>query len=309
MKTQHPRYILLILFASFGIAKAQTDLDGLMMSKRNLCGGFLYGHSQWKNYWEGTFYRDNANLGTVSSQSVTAMANYGITNKWNILAMAPWIKNQASAGTLIGQQGIQDLSLVLKNEFWGHQFGNVNVTTLGLVGGSIPLRNYVADYLPLAIGMRSKTVFGRLMADAQIGHWYATASGTYMARSMVTIDRNSYYTTELIQSNQVSMPNVWMYNLRLGWRMGADVVAEMVFDRMNTIGGFDMRKNDMPFLSNYMEATRIGVNFKVPVPKTNGMSIMASAMQTIAGRNMGKSTAIMAGVVYQAAFLSKEAAK
>jgi hypothetical protein len=47
----------------------------------------------------------------------------------------------------------------------------------------------------------------------------------------------------------------------------------------------------------------------VPVPKTNGMSIMASAMQTIAGRNMGKSTAIMAGVVYQAAFLSKEAAK
>jgi len=163
--------------------------------------------------------------------------------------------------------------------------------------------------LPLAIGMRSKTVFGRLMADAQIGHWYATASGTYMARSMVTIDRNSYYTTELIQSNQVSMPNVWMYNLRLGWRMGADVVAEMVFDRMNTLGGFDMRKNDMPFLSNNMEATRIGVNFKVPVPKTNGMSIMASAMQTIGGRNMGKSTAIMAGVVYQAAFLSKEAAK
>jgi hypothetical protein len=100
-----------------------------------------------------------------------------------------------------------------------------------------------------------------------------------------------------------------MYNLRLGWRMGADVVAEMVFDRMNTLGGFDMRKNDMPFLSNNMEATRIGVNFKVPVPKTNGMSIMASAMQTIAGRNMGKSTAIIAGVVYQAAFLSKEAAK
>lgn len=310
MKVKITTWICLcLLFGSIGTSQAQTDLDGLMMAKRNLCGGFLYGHSQWKNYWEGTFYRDNANLGTVSSQSVTAMANYGITNKLNVLAMAPWVKNQASAGTLKGQQGIQDLTLLLKNEFWGHSFGKINVTTVGVIGGSVPLRNYVADYLPLAIGMRSKTVFGRLMADAQLGHWYATASGTYMARSMVTIDRDAYYTTELIQSNQVSMPNVWMYNLRLGWRQGADFVAEMVLDRMNTLGGFDMRKNDMPFLSNNMEATRLGVNFKIPVPKTNGLSIMASGMQTLAGRNMGKSTAIMAGVVYQAAFEKKEAAK
>ena len=64
---------------------AQTDIDGIMMSKNNFCTGLLYGYSSWKNYWEGTYKRDNANLGTVSTQMLGVMGNYGITNKLNLL--------------------------------------------------------------------------------------------------------------------------------------------------------------------------------------------------------------------------------
>ena len=103
---------------------SQTDVDGLMMGKKNLCGGLVYGYGSWTNYWEGQNLRDNANLGTVSSQSAWGMVNYGITDKINIIAMTPYISNKASAGTLIGAKGLQDISAVLKWEFFGKAFGN-----------------------------------------------------------------------------------------------------------------------------------------------------------------------------------------
>lgn len=294
---------LLFVLTFLGKTTAQTDIDGLMMGKRNLCGGFLYGHSAWKNYWEGTFYRDNGNIGTVSSNMVMAMANYGISDNLNIIAMAPWISNKASAGTLIGQQGIQDLTLVLKHKFYEKDLRGFGTSLHAVLGGSTPLSNYVADYLPLSIGMHSTNGFARLLADVQRKQIFLTGSATYMVRSNVSIDRNAYYTTEMIYSNKVAMPDVFMYNIRAGWRKSPDLYAELVFDRMNTLKGFDMRKNDMPFLSNNMEALRAGLNIKYLIPKTGGLSVIASGMHTLSGRNMGKATTIMAGLVYQAEFM------
>jgi len=295
----------LLLFApcllAFGLG-AQTETDGLFMAKRNICGGLVYGNSSWNKYWEGTFFRENANLGTFKSQSVMAMANYGITNRLNVIASASYIQNKVTAGTLAGQKGIQDLNLFLKQEVFAKEIKGFNTSLVAVAGVSAPLTNYVADFLPISIGMRSKTASIRMMADVQKGHWYGTASALWMKRGNVTIDRNAYYTTEMIYSNQVTMPDVFSYNIRLGWRDMADKVFELVLDRMNTIGGFDMRKNDMPFLSNNMEALRAGLNIKYLIPKTGGLSVMASGMHTLSGRNMGKATTIMAGLVYQAEF-------
>ena len=77
-------------------------------------------------------------------------------------------------------------------------------------------------------------------------------------------------------------------NLRLGYRKG-DLVIEAVGDLMNTYGGFDIRRNDMPFPSNNMDAFRAGISFKLPIPKVNGLSITGNTMYTLSGRNMGKS--------------------
>lgn len=292
----------LIAFSVCLSLSAQTETDALFMPKHNLCGGFVYGNSSWKKYWEGSFYRDNANLGTFKSQSVMAMANYGISNTFNIIASAAWVQNRVTAGTLIGQKGIQDLNIYLKKELLAKDIKGFNTSLVAIGGVSAPLSNYVADYLPLSIGMHSKTASLRLLADVQKEHWYATASAAYMVRGIVNIDRTAYYTTEMIYSNEVAMPDVFMYNARLGWRDGADKYVEVVVDRMNTIGGFDMRKNDMPFLSNNMEYLRAGLNVKYPIPGTGGLSVMASGMHTLSGRNMGKATTLMAGVVYQASF-------
>ena len=296
---------LSIFIGIVGLVSAQTEVDGLFMAKRNFCGGIIGGSSSWDHYWEGTTYRINENIGTVSSQSAMIMGNYGVTDKLNVLFMLPWIKNEASAGTLIGQQGFQDLTLLLKNEFWIKDVNGLVLSAVGVIGGSLPVQDYTADYLPLAIGMKSKTAMGRLLVDAQKGKLFATASATGMIRGNVILDRTAYYTTEMIYSNQVVMPSVFGYNVRLGWREGADKIFELVLDGMNTLGGFDMRRNDMPFLSNNMDVMRVGLNTKYPMPKSNGLSLMAGVNTVISGRNMGQSTSYNAGLVYQFLVKSK----
>jgi hypothetical protein len=290
-------------------SKAQTDMDGLMMAKRNLCGGIVIGQSQWNHYWEGTRYRNNENIGTFTSQMAMAMANYGVSDKFNLIASALYINNQNSAGTLRGQQGFQDASLTAKWEFFGKGYKHAYVSFLAFGTLTAPLTNYVADYLPLSIGMQSKTASGKLMVDIQHKRWFATASTQYTQRGNVSIDREAYYTTEMIYSNLVAMPAVLSSNIRLGYRKNAELIVEAVYDRINTLGGFDIRRNDMPFLSNNMEASRIGLNWKIPVPKINGLSWLGTATTTISGRNMGQSHMVMTGLVYQGEFTSKNTPK
>jgi len=298
--------IPLLLFGIIATSvSAQTDVDAIMMAKRNLCGGFLIGTNSWTNYWEGKNYRNNENIGVLKSNLVMAMVNYGISDKLNLIAAAPYISNTASKGTLRGQQGIQDLSLTVKYEFLSKKFKNNYISLLAFGNFSTPLTDYVADYLPLAIGNQSNTLTGKLMGDFQRGRWFATASAGYTYRNNVIIDRDAYYTTEMIYSNEVEMPNLMGFNARIGYRKDADLIVEAVFDQMNTLGGFDMRKNEMPFLSNNMDMGRIGLNFKLPIPKVNGLSLLGNTMYTISGRNVGRSTLFMTGLVYQVEFSKK----
>ncbi len=299
------KLFVITLFCYCSGLRSQTDMDGIMMGKRNICGGLVYGYSSWNQYWEGQSLRTNENLGIVSSNSIWAMVNYGISDKLNVIAMLPYINNKASAGTLSGHSGLQDASLIVKWDCYDVKFKNTFYSLIAFGGYSTPTTNYVADYLPLSIGLHSSNLMGKLMIDIQKNHWFATVSANATSRSNVTIDRDAYYTTEMIYSNQVQMPTVLGYNLRLGYRKDADIIVESVFDCMNTIGGHDIRKNDMPFPSNNMDIYRIGVNLKLPIPLVNGLSFTANNMYTISGRNMGKSTSFMAGILYQTEFTKK----
>ncbi len=204
---------LVLLIATPAALKAQTDEDAIMMDKKNLCIGATYMHSSWDHYWEGTFKRNNLNLGTVSTQSVMLMGTYGITRKLNVVVGAPYVWTHATAGTLHGQHGVQDLSAWLKWEALDLNLGKGVLSIYALGGGSIPVTNYIADFLPLSIGLQSKTLSGRLLVDYQMGNFFATASGTYTGRHDITIDRNSYYTTSLHLTNKVDMPDMASWGL------------------------------------------------------------------------------------------------
>src|SRR5690349_10891898 len=100
-----PLLLIIFIFSSIS-AMAQTDMDAIMMFKHNFCSGAVYGYSSWDHYWEGKNKRDNANLGTVSTQNYAVMGNYGINNQLNVLFGIPYVKTKASAGQLHPMKGI-----------------------------------------------------------------------------------------------------------------------------------------------------------------------------------------------------------
>ncbi len=300
------KVVLFILFLTASTkAICQTDIDAIMMSKNNFCTGIMYGNNSWNNYWEGTFKRNNANLGTVSSQVVVVMGNYGIKDNLNVLFSLPYISTKTSASYLTGQNGLQDLTLTVKWMPIEKKMGKGDFSLYGLGAVSIPTTNYVADYLPLSIGMRSNAYSLRLMMDYQVNNLFITGSAAYIMRNQVTIDRTAYYTTQMVYSNQVWMPNMANFNIRAGYR-SSKWIAEGVVDIIQTNGGFDIRKNDMPFLSNQMNATRIGSNVKYTFSSIDGLSLIGNAMFTVVGRNMGQTTSLSAGVFYIIDFTKKK---
>ena len=305
-KTQLAVAVLLML-AQAGLA--QTAEDAIMMNKAQLCNGLVYMHSSWENYWEGTLKRNNENLGKVSNSAVMYMGAYGITDDLNVLASLPYVWTKASAGTLHGMSGVQDLAVDVKWRAAHYKLGKGKFSAFLVGGFSTPLSDYVVDFLPLSIGLGTTNVSGRLILDYHHkSKAFITGSAAYVWRSNTTLDRTSYYDTELHLTNEVQMPNAWTYQVRAGYR-GKYLIAEAILNSWNTIGGFDITRNNMPFPSNKMNSTDVGVNFKYTLPKWVQLSILGGASYVVAGRNVGQSTSYHIGAFYAFYVNKKEGLK
>ena len=302
MKSLHPyliRYSLIAccLMAFTQMAKAQTDADALMIPKNFFCAGAMYGHSSWTNYWEGTLKRDNANIGKLTANMYTIVGNYGITNKLDALFSVPYITTNASAGTLHGQSGIQDLTLTLKWLPFQTEIGKGIFSVHTMLAGSIPLSNYEPNFLPVSIGLHSTTASVRALVNYQTGRFFVAAAGQYVFRNDITIDQQSYYTTELINSSKVYMPNVNNLLFSTGYR-SLKFNAEAIISQTTTLGGFDIRRNDMPFPSNTMNMTTAGALFKYSFDAVSGFELTAGGNYVLKGRNVGQATTLWGGVLY-----------
>jgi len=287
------------------LGMAQTDIDAIMMEKKALCVGPMYSYSSWKNYWEGTLKRDNENLGTVSAQMIGVMGTYGVSKKLNVLFGAPYVITKASAGTLHGQKGIQDLSLFVKYVPYRKKLGDGIFTLFAIGGFSTPLTNYVADFLPMSIGLHTSNLLARGMVDYQVNNLFVTGSATYVYRSNIKIDRTSYYTTEMHYTDEVEMPDMATFNLRLGYR-SYHLIAEAVLNNMTTLGGFDITRNNMPFPSNRMNATTAGVNVKYTPAFVPQLSIVGGGNYVLKGRNVGQALTVDAAIFYAFSLAHKE---
>ena len=135
------------------------------------------------------------------------------------------------------------------------------------------------------------------MIDYQYKKFSVTGSAAYIWRSNVKIDRDAYYDTEMHLTNEVQMPDMTNLQLRAGYR-GKYLLAEAVFNKMTTHGGFDITRNNMPFPSNRMNAATAGVAIKYTLKKWTHLALLASGNYTISGRDMGQSLSVGAGAVY-----------
>lgn len=279
--------------------QAQTINDGLMMSKQTLCTGLLYTQDQWKNYWEGTLKRDNLNIGKVTTQSLAWMATYGISNKLNAIAMLPYVKTKASMGTLHSMEGVQDLTLALKYNFFTNKTEKTTLRFFAVGAFSTPLTNYTPDFFPLAIGAHSTTLSGRFTTYFALSSgFFATGSAAYTYRGNVKLDRPAYYTDgELHNTDEVWMPNVFDFFISAGYRKHG-LQAELNYAQQNTLGGADIRRQDMPFVSNRMNYGKAGALVMYYLPQPRGLAVRGAVTYTVSGRNVGESTTLTGGLLY-----------
>ena len=291
------RVLAAIALFSAMATHAQTEMDAIMMNKNQFCNGFDYMHSSWNQYWEGILKRTNENIGTVTMQGVMFMPNYGITNNLNVMASASYVWTNASAGTMKGLKGLQDISAFVKWRPLVKSFGANKLSLFVLGGYSAPMSDYVVDFLPLSIGLGSKNLIGRGMVDFQHNRINVTASAAYVRRSNIKLDRDSYYDTQFHQTNEVKMPDAAQYQLRAGYR-GKYLLAEALLNNWTTLGGFDITRNNMPFPSNRMNVTSVGVQLKYTLKSNTHLSLVGGGSTTIAGRNVGQATAFNAGFFY-----------
>ena len=288
----------------FFYTHAQTIQDGLMMPKGDLCTGFLFTHDRWTNYWEGTLKRENGNIGTITSTRLTWLGNYGITDKINFIAMLPYVSTRASQGVLSGMQGLQDLTLAVKFNALEKSLGRG--TFRGFVVGSYatPVSDYSFDFLPLSIGLGTQRISGRVTLNYSWANgWYANGTTAYTWRSNVTLDRPSYYSDgQNFLTNEVWMPNVMDFSFMAG-RIKNGLELILAYHQQNTLGGGDIRRQDMPFVSNRMNFSRVEATGMYYLPMIKNLAVRAQTGYTLAGRNVGQSFYITAGVLYTFHFL------
>jgi hypothetical protein len=288
----------LAVVASASTGSAQAIDDGLMLPARQVRLGVEYGRDRWDRYWEGTLRRDNENIGTVTTRSTTVSAGYGLTSRVSLFATLPHVRTQASQGVLHGLRGWQDVTVAAKVRVLdGRVSSRARGSAMLLGAAAAPASDYTPDFLPLSIGLGARRATARGVVHlADRSGLFAEAAAGRTWRSTVHLDRPAYYTDgQLVLSDEVAMPDVADFATAVGFQRGRWCIPVMVVAQ-RTLGGSDIRRQDMPFVSNRMDFTRLQAKAMYTLPRLRAITVMAGAAHTLAGRNVGQGTTLSAGL-------------
>ena len=281
-------------------ASAQTIDDGLLLPRHQLRVGAEYGRDQWDQYWEGTLQRSNDNIGTLTTRTVTGMLAYGAGRRLSLFAQLPFVQTEASAGVLHGMSGRQDLTVAAKYRALGLRVaGRASLGALVTAGCGLPTANYTVDFMPLSIGSGSRRALGRAVLHLQDrSGFYAEGALGHTWRANVHLDRPAYYTSgRLYSTNEVEMPDLADYTAAVGYQRGR-VCLPVALVTQHTLGGGDIRRQDMPFVSNRMNFTQLRAHAMYDLRVPSSVILDLGVMQTLSGRNVGRSTALSGGFAY-----------
>jgi hypothetical protein len=280
---------------------AQTPWDEVMMGKGEICAALMYEHSSWNQYWEGTYLRSNANIGTFTRQTVMPMFAMGLTKKINIIASLPYISTDASGGTQVGQSGIQDLNISAKVDWLQKQVGTGRLLFLTNAHFSTPVGNYLSDYMPFSLGVGAPELGLRGIAGYKMdnGLIFRTALA-YLWRGQSNVERDYYYENGSVYSSYMNVPNALNFHAAIGyWAFDNRLRMEATYMSLNCLTGDDIRSYNRPQPTNKTEVSQVGAWVQYFIKSDQGLGALAYFNQTLSGRNMGKATTIGVGLTYQ----------
>jgi len=282
------------------VTSAQTLEDAELLQRREVHATVMFGSDAWSEYWEGTLRRSNGNVGTVTTRSVALNAGVGVTERVTVIGALPYVWTEASQGVLHGMSGRQDFTLLAKYRVANPRIaGRARLKVLAVGALSTPTSDYTPDFQPMSIGLHSKSASARLAAHLQDrSGWFVDGYAERIWRANVTLDRSGYFTDgQYYETNEVAMPDVAKYRGTLGWQRGPWCIP-VGLTAQRTLGGGDIRRQDMPFVSNRMNATMAHAELMYFLPGVSNLRLDLGAAHTITGRNVGRSTSFMTGLTY-----------
>lgn len=295
--------LLGLLAAVAAPVHAQSIDDGIMMTAGSVQAGNIYTRDAWTNYWEGSLKRDSGNLGEVTTKTDAWAVAYGVTDRVSIFGSVPVVWTHPSQGVLQPQHGLQDLTLGAKVAFIERSSKQLGaIRAIFAISGSFPLSNYTPDFAPLSIGTQSQRVTPRLTLNYQTETGiYLNGTTGYTSRAGVNLDRPYYFTQDqLFLTSHVDMPNVVDYTVSVGY-LKHDLNTYLGYSQQTTQGGGDIRRQDMPFVSNRVIASRVSAMAMYPIPKINAVAFQFAVARVLDGRNVGQSTTLTFGFLYSRA--------
>lgn len=289
-----------VVCSSNTLVDAQTASDAVMMKPGEICLDVNYTNNSWDHYWEGDSLRDNGNIGTLTTHNISGMFMLGIINRVNLLAALPYVITSPSGGVVAGDKGFQDAAFMVKVDAFDKKIGPGTLKLLASAGVMIPSSNYICEN-PFAIGLGCADGVGRGIVhyDFDMG-LYVRADMAYHLRGESYLQREYYYTTGGYYTNEVDMPNAYDFNITAGYiTPNKHIKVEGVLSNFNTLGGFDIRRQDGGFPSNDMELMNVGLNADYYDLAIKGLAVHFKSGYTLTGRNVGQSMMFSGGVSYQ----------
>lgn len=302
MKKQLRSIVFMLCLLGAYTGQSQTPSDELLMKKYELCFAVTYDHGSWDQYWEGSYLRENANIGTFTRTTAMPMLAAGLTDKLNLIIAAPFVKTESTGGQLAGVKGFQDLNIALKYEVIKKQIGKGKLAVLATGAFATPMSNYLSDYMPYSLGLGTNewTLRGILHYQFEKG-MYVRATGAHLWRTQTEIERDYYYNNGSYYTTFMDVPNAWNYAATVGtWLFNYALRVEATFQSLKCVNGDDIRAYNTPQPTNKAEVEQVGAFAQYYFKKqVKGLGVLSYYGQTINGRNMGKSTNFGMGVTYQ----------
>ncbi len=273
------------------IVLAQSPVSGFMKEKGK--GSVVVSYAAEK--YDQVYFVPSINDGVpvfndvkIASQSL--YAEYGISNRFNVVVNLPFITatGNATEATLkdLGfenkRSGLQDLKIYSKYNFSSYVFGKNQIDFIGVLGVEVPM-GYKADE-----GLQSIIAIGDQATKLNV-------SGIMMYKNQCGIFASGQI-GNTFKNNQV--PNALTTETKIGYAAKRFYVDAFFATQLNSSKGVDILQPGFTgfFPATKVNYTRVGVNAYVPVMKYVG--ITAGANTYISGRNLGKATGIYGGLVF-----------
>jgi hypothetical protein len=272
-----------------------------MMPKGEICVAVLYEDAKWDRYWEGSFLRNNANVGTFSRKSILPMLVGGITDKVNVIVSLPYVSTSATGGQLAGVDGIQDFGISLKAQLIERNFEKSKLMLFSNLSFSTPASNYLSDYLPFSLGFGARELGIRAIGQYELEKGpYLRASASYLHRGTTEAERNFYYQDGAFYTSIMDVPDAIHAQFALGsWFLEKRLRIEASLTSLRCSSGDDIRVYNSPQPTNKVDFDRVEGFAQYYFKDIKGLGVIGYYNHLFSGRNMGQFSGYGLGLTYQ----------